>query len=81
MNPPTSTTTCQPWATPAYGEYHVIASDQPGYAGDLHMAVVRDGPILVLLNVWEFLRSEGAQPQVTGSDVGTIATTAVDRLP
>jgi hypothetical protein len=58
-----------------------MASDQPGYGSYLHMAVVRDGPILMLLNVWEFLGSEGAQPHVADSDVGTIATTAIARLP
>jgi hypothetical protein len=78
--------TNEPYALPAvgdarYGEYHVMASDQPGYGTYLHMAVVRDGPVLMLLDVWEFLGGDGAEPLITAQDVGTIVTTAVAKLP
>jgi len=64
-----------------YGEYHVMGSDIPGYGSYLHMAVVRDGTILMLVDVWEFTGQEGQEPVVTAEDVGAIVTTAVGRLP
>lgn len=78
--------TNEPYALPAvgderYGEYHVMGSETPGYGMYLHMAVVRDGPVLMLLNVWEFLGGGDAQPRVTAEDVGSIVTTAADKLP
>jgi hypothetical protein len=64
-----------------YGEYHVMTSDTPGYGSHLHMAVVRAGPVLMLLDVWEILGQAGAQPVITEQDVGSIVTTAVERFP
>lgn len=64
-----------------YGEYHVMGSSSPGYGTYLHMAVMRDGPVLMLLNVWEFTGQEGRGPQVSAQDVGTIVTTAANKLP
>lgn len=78
--------TNEPYELPAvgdarYGEYHVMGSDIPGYGTYLHMAVMRDGPVLMLLNVWEFTGQEGQGPQMSTQDVGTIVTTAVNKLP
>jgi hypothetical protein len=39
-----------------------MGSDIPGYGTYLHMAVMRDGPVLMLLNVWEFTGQEGHGP-------------------
>lgn len=64
-----------------FGEHHVMGSDTAGYGSHLHMAVVRDGPVLMLLTVWEFLGGEGDPPQVTAEDVAAITTTAVGKLP
>jgi hypothetical protein len=68
-------------ASSAYGEYHVLGSDTPGYGMYLHMAVVRDGPILMLIDVFEFTGQEGQGPSVTTEDVAEIVTTAVAKLP
>ena len=78
--------TNEPYELPAvgderYGEYHVMGSDIPGYGTYLHMAVMRDGPVLMLLNVWEFTGQEGQGPQMSTQDVGTIVTTAANKLP
>ena len=64
-----------------YGEYHVMGSDTPGYGTYLHMAVMRDGPVLMLLNVWEFTGQEGRGPQMSAHEVGTIVTAAANKLP
>ncbi len=77
--------TSDPYQLPAvgderYGEYHVMGSDTPGYGMYLHMAVVRDGPILMLIDVFEFTGQEGRGPQVTAEDVAAIVTTAMGRL-
>ena len=58
-----------------------MGSDIPGYGTYLHMAVMRDGPVLMLLNVWEFTGQEGQGPQMSTPDVGTIVTTAATTLP
>jgi hypothetical protein len=78
--------TNEPYELPAvgdarYGEYHVMGSDIPGYGTYLHMAIVLDGPILMLLNVWEFTGQEGHGPQMSTQDVGTVVTTAANKLP
>ena len=78
--------TNEPYELPAvgdarYGEYHVMASSTPGYGSYLHMAVVRDGPVLMLLNVREFTGQEGQEPLRSAQDVGTIVTTAANKLP
>lgn len=78
--------TNEPYELPAvgdvrYGEYHVMASSTPGYGSYLHMAVVRDGPVLMLLNVWEFTGQEGQNPEISAQDVGIIVTTAANKLP
>ena len=64
-----------------YGEYHAMSSSTPGYGSYLHMAVVRDGPVLMLLNVWEFTGQEGQNPEISAKDVGIIVTTAANKLP
>jgi hypothetical protein len=78
--------TNEPYEVPAvgdarYGEYHVMGSDVPGFGTYLHMAVERDGPVLMLLNVWEFTGQEGQGPEISTQDVGTIVTTAANKLP
>ena len=78
--------TSDPYELPAvgderYGEHHVMGSDTPGYGMYLHMAVVRDGPILMLIDVFEFTGQEGQGPAVTEEDVAAIVTTAVAKLP
>jgi hypothetical protein len=78
--------TNEPYELPAvgdarYGEYHVMGSDIPGYGTYLHIAVMRDGPVLMLLNVWEFTGQEGQGPQMSTQDIGTIVTTAATNLP
>lgn len=64
-----------------YGEYHAMSSSTPGYGSYLHMAVVRDGPVLMLLNVWEFTGQEGQEPRMSAQDVATIVTAAANKLP
>ena len=72
--------TSDPYELPALGdqrvgEYHVM----PG--AYLHMAVVRDGPILMLLDVFEFTGDVAQDPAVTADEVTNIVTTAVGTLP
>ena len=45
------------------------------------LLVERDGPVLMLLNVWEFTGQEGQGPEISTQDVGTIVTTAANKLP
>jgi hypothetical protein len=78
--------TNEPYDLPAvgdarYGEYHVMGSATGGSGTHLHMAVVRDGPVLMLLNVWEFTGQDPQEPTVSTQAVGTIVTTAADKLP
>jgi hypothetical protein len=78
--------TNEPYELPAvgdarYGEYHVMGSSTSGFGSYLHMAVVRDGPVLMLLNVWEFTGQDPQEPTVSTQAVGTIVTTAADKLP
>ena len=78
--------TGDPYPLPAvgderYGAYQVQDSETPGYGTYLHMAVVRDGPILMLVDVFEYTGQEGQSPTVTAEDVAAIVTTAVAKLP
>lgn len=47
----------------------------------LHNVLVRDGPVLMTVQVVDIVMGEGVQPVVTAADVDTFLTTAVDKLP
>jgi hypothetical protein len=47
----------------------------------LHNSLVRQGPVLMDLQVVDIVMGEGVQPAFTTEDIGTFLTTAVDRLP
>ena len=47
----------------------------------LHNSLVRQGPVLMDLQVVDIVMGEGAEPAFTTEDIGTFLTTAVERLP
>jgi hypothetical protein len=47
----------------------------------LRGAIVRDGPVLMLVSITENAPDEGFQPQLTQDYVDTIITTAAANLP
>jgi hypothetical protein len=47
----------------------------------LHNSLVRQGPVLMDLQVVDIVMGEGVQPEFTIQDIGKFVTTAVERLP
>jgi hypothetical protein len=47
----------------------------------LHNSLVREGPVLMTLQVVDIVMGEGVEPVVTTEDIGTYLTPAVDKLP
>lgn len=47
----------------------------------LHNSLVRQGPVLMELQVVDIVMGEGVEPVYTTEDIGTFLTTAVDNLP
>jgi hypothetical protein len=78
--------TVEPMTVPAvgedrYGELTTMEEAGGGAYWLLHNAVVRDGPVLMSLQVVDIVVGEGVQRAFTAEDVDTLLTTAVDKLP
>lgn len=76
----------EPLAVPAvgddrYGELTTVAEAGGGADWLIHSALVRQGPVLMELQVVDIVMGEGVRPAFTTEDIGTFLTTAVGRLP
>ena len=64
-----------------YGELTTIEEGGGGAYWLLHNSLVRQGPVLMDLQVVDIVMGEGVQPAFTTEDIATFLTTAVDKLP
>ena len=64
-----------------YGELLTMEEAGGGAQWRLHQVFVRDGPVLMFIDVAEIVAGEGTEPQFTAEDVDTFVTTAVAKLP
>lgn len=75
-----------PMTIPAVGDdrYGVLTTLEEAGGGAywlLHNSVVRQGPVLMDLQVVDIVMGEGVEPAFTTEDIGAFLTTAVARLP
>ena len=63
-----------------YGDLTTIEEAGGGAYWLLHNSVVRQGPVLMDLQVVDIVMGEGVEPAFTTEDIGTFLTTAVDKL-
>ena len=47
----------------------------------LHNSLVRQGPVLMQMQVVDIVMGEGVQPVFATEDIGTFLTTAIEKLP
>jgi hypothetical protein len=76
----------EPMTLPAVGEDRYGDLTNIGEAGGgaywlLHNSLVRQGPVLMDLQVVDIVMGEGVQPEYTTGDIAAFLTTAVDKLP
>lgn len=64
-----------------YGQLTTMEEAGGGAYWLLHSALVREGPVLMTVQVVDIVMGEGVQPVFTTEEVGLFVTTAVDRLP
>jgi hypothetical protein len=64
-----------------YGQLTTMEEAGGGAYWLLHNALVREGPVLMTVQVVDIVMGEGVQPVFTTEEVGLFVTTAVDRLP
>jgi hypothetical protein len=64
-----------------YGELTTMEEAGGGAYWLLHNSLVRQGPVLMDLQVVDIVMGEGVQPVFTNEDVATMLTTALERLP
>lgn len=64
-----------------YGELTTMEEAGGGAYWLLHNSLVRQGPVLMDLQVVDIVVGEGVQPAFTPEDIGTFVTTAVEHLP
>lgn len=64
-----------------YGDLTTLAEAGGNATWLLHNSLVRQGPVLVDLQVVDIVMGEGVQPAFTTEDIGTFLTTAVEKLP
>jgi hypothetical protein len=64
-----------------YGDLTTLAEAGGHATWLLHNSLVRQGPVLVDLQVVDIVMGEGVQPAFTTEDIGTFLTTAVEKLP
>ena len=64
-----------------YGELTTMEEAGGGAYWLLHNSLVRQGPVLMDLQVVDIVMGNGVQPVFTTEDIGTFLTTAVEKLP
>jgi len=64
-----------------YGELLTMEEAGGGAQWRLHQVFVRDGSVLMFMDVVEIVAGEGTEPQFTTEDIDTFITTAVAKLP
>jgi hypothetical protein len=64
-----------------YGELLTMEEAGGGAQWRLHQVFVRDGSVLMFIDVAEIVAGEGTEPQFTTEDIDTFITTAVAKLP
>jgi hypothetical protein len=64
-----------------YGDLTTLAEAGGGAYWLLHNSLVRQGPVLMDLQVVDIVMGTGLQPAFTNEDIGTFLTTAVEKLP
>ena len=64
-----------------YGELSTVEEAGGGAYWLLHNALVRQGPVLMDLQVVDIVMGDGVQPAFTIEDIGAFVTTAVEHLP
>ena len=64
-----------------YGELLTMEEAGGGAQWRLHQAFVRDGSVLMFIDVAEIVAGEGTEPQLTAEDVDALITTTVAKLP
>jgi hypothetical protein len=64
-----------------YGELTTVEEAGGGAYWLLHNSLVRQGPVLMDLQVVDIVMGEGVEPAFTTEDIGTFVTTAVEHLP
>ena len=64
-----------------YGELTTVEEAGGGAYWLLHSSLVRQGPVLMNLQVVDIVVGKGMQPVFTTEDIGTFVTTAVEKLP
>jgi hypothetical protein len=78
--------TTEPMTIPAvgedrYGELTTIGEAGGGGYWLLHNTLVRQGPVLMDLQVVDIVMGDGVQPEYTTEDIAALLTTAVEKLP
>jgi hypothetical protein len=64
-----------------YGELTTLEEAGGGAYWLLHHSLVRQGPVLMQMQVVDIVMGEGVQPAFAPEDIGTFLTTAVENLP
>jgi hypothetical protein len=64
-----------------YGDLTTLEEAGGGAYWLLHNSLVRQGPVLMDLQVVDIVMGKGVQPAFTTGDIGTFLTTAVEKLP
>jgi hypothetical protein len=64
-----------------YGELTTLQEAGGGAYWLLHHSLVRQGPVLMQMQVVDIVMGEGVQPAFAPEDIGTFLTTAVEKLP
>ncbi len=64
-----------------YGDLTTIGEAGGGGYWLLHNSLVRQGPVLMDLQVVDIVMGDGVQPEYTTEDIAAFLTTAVERLP
>jgi hypothetical protein len=64
-----------------YGELTTLQEAGGGAYWLLHHSVVRQGSVLMQMQVVDIVMGEGVQPAFTSEDIDTFLTTAVEKLP
>jgi hypothetical protein len=64
-----------------YGELTTLQEAGSGAYWLLHHSLVRQGPVLMQMQVVDIVMGEGVQPAFTTKDIGTLLTAAVEKLP
>ena len=64
-----------------YGDLTNIGEAGGGAYWLLHNSLVRQGPVLMDLQVVDIVMGDGVEPEYTTEEIGTFLTAAVEKLP